>query len=328
MGNEANGNDLVGVFDSVMGLNQPSPAPVTPSTEAPKIETPAAQAAATQPADDEIEFEGKKYKVDKAPKDILLEMLNVKKGMRKFQAERDAANKKFKDREPDLVRMDQISSALKAKGFEGLYDAITGKEGAFQEYEKKLTDRALKKYNATEDELRLIQSEERADKERELRDMAERTTRETLDKIQNEKDSAAKEILSGRLTEAFEAVDFEGKIGDAEQEQEFNEYVWEKARTKLKQYAEAKGIQHYEIPTKVIKSTFVDIASRLDKTITDRVNTAIPKQAQKASDAATLAAQAQAIGNTSSGGKSANTLDGKYEAAKGNWSNFVDSLWK
>ena len=324
-----NGSNLNALFQSTMESltssappSEPAPASQVPTTPAADTQTKNSAQAQAQAVAEEIEFKGKKYRVDKAPKDILLEMLNAKDGMRKAFAERDKLQKSIKDRETDLQRFDQITSALKSKGWEGLYDSVVGKEGAYKEHLKSVEERALRRYNATEEQLKLLDSEERASKEKELRELAERTTKETMEHIQREKDSAAKEVLSNRLTEAFSAVDFEGKLGDPEQEEEFNDYVWEKARKKLKAYAEEKGIGHHEISPKIMKQTFIDIASKLDKNIKSRVDAQVPKTVAAATDAATIAAQAKSV---STPGKKANNLSELYDESKGP-TDFVNRL--
>jgi hypothetical protein len=311
--NEASSSGQPGTVTPESSVTVPEAAPVATSDKpAPSVE--------------EFEIEGKKYKVEKTAKEYAIERENAIKGMRKAFAERDALTKKFKEKEPDLTRYSQILDSYKSKGIEGLVDAISGKEGSYQEEMKRRDELTLRKYNATESELHAIKKEEEIESERRLRTYAENALKETVAKIESEKAEANKEVLTTRLSEAFETVDFEGKLGDAEQETEFNQYVWEKARVKLKEYADSKNIAHHEIPSRVIKSTFVDIASRLDKTVKSRAAAEVKTQVQDASDIATRAAQAKSVTNPS---KEAKTLEDLVEkhSAKWNPNSFLKDLF-
>jgi len=303
---------------------------VQPEVSTQPVETPT-QEAVQEPvaAEDVIEFEGKQIKIEKSAKDYLLEALHAKKGMRKAFSERDSKDKRWKEREPDLARYDQITDTFKKKGIEGLYDALAGREGAYTEHLKKRDELIIRKYNATEDELKLIQQEEALERERNLRELAERTQKEVLENIQKKETEAHKAILSTRLSEAFEQVSFEGKLGDTpeaqKREAKFNRYVWEQARMQLKEYAEEKKIPHHEIPAKVIKSTFSEIASDFSDLIKKEAAVVVSKQAQTGSDAATLAAQAR----STNGGKksSGNPLEDLADEYKGNAHGFINAIF-
>lgn len=320
-------------FDSIMdsALSELSVGAPSAPTQVP-AETKVDPAPVTEPksepsaaAEDVVEFEGKQYKVEKSPRDYLLERLNREKGMRKAFSERDKVVKQLKDSEGDLTRYKQITDTFQKKGIEGLYDALAGKDGAYAEHLKKVEERAVKKYNATEDELRLIQQEELIERERALREMAEKTSKEVLENIQKKEMEAHREVLSNRLTEAFEGVSFEGKLGDEKREAKFNRYIWDQARVQLKEYAEAKGIAHHEIPSKVIKATFKELASDFEGSIKQEAAAVVGKQVQAASDAATLAAQAR---STSQPVKDkASPLDALLDQHKGNAHSFINALF-
>lgn len=301
--------------------------PVAPE----QVQTEPAPKAEEKPVEnaDVIEFEGKQYRIEKSAKDYLQEALHAKKGMRKAFSERDNEKKRWKERETDLSRYDQITDTFKKKGIEGLYDALAGKDGAYNDHLKKREELAIRKYNATEDELKLIQQEEMIERERALRELAEKTQKEVLENIQRKETEAQKAILSTRLNEAFEQVSFEGKLGAAPEEkrreEKFNRYIWEQARMQLKEYADAKGIAHHEIPVKVIRSTFTDIASDFTGIIKKEVDSKVKDQVQVASDAATLAAQSR---STNEGKKSSGKLEDLADEHKGNAHNFINAIFK
>ena len=318
-------------FDSIMEsalgelngssqTSQPEPT-VEQKTQPAKVVEPEQSAV----ADDVIEFEGKQFKIEKSAKDYLLEAMNAKKGMRKAFSERDAKEKLIKEREADLARYNQITDTFKKKGIEGLYDALAGKEGAYGEHLKKREDLAIRKYNASADEIKMLEQEELIERERALREMAERTTKETLENIERKEMEAHKTILGARLNEAFEAVSFDGKLGDEKREAKFNRYVWEQARMQLKDYADEKKIAHHEIPAKVIKATFADIANDFEGNIKKEAASSVSKQVQVASDAATLAAQAR---STSVPIKDkADPMEKMLDDHKGNPHSFINALF-
>ena len=316
------GSSMSALWESALneaaGVSTPPPTKVEPKVES-KPEPKATESSKSEPpaeADDEFEYEGKKYKVEKTAKEYAKDLQNAMKGMRKAFSERDSQAKKFKENEANLIRYNQIMDAWKVKGVDGLYDSIAGKEGAYKEELAKRDQLTLRKYNATESELKAIEREEALDREIKARQQAESILKQTHDQLEAEKTEANKAVLTTRLGEAFDLIDFEGKLGDPEQEAEFNQYVWEKARVKLKEYADSKGLQHHEIPSRVIKSTFTDIAARLDKTIKGRAATEVKQQAQDASDVATKMAQSKSISNPS---KEANTLDQLVEKHSSKW---------
>lgn len=300
------------------GGNQP-PTVETPTKEQSReVETKSPAEVA-----EEIEYEGKRIRIEKTAKDYLKESLDAKKGMRKAFAERDKERQRIKDREQDLTRYEQLTSVFKTKGIEGLHDALAGKEGAYQEMLKKREEIALRKFNATEDELRIIQQEELIERERHLREMAERTAKETLESIQKKEEEAQKTVLSTKLNEAFETVSFEGKLGDEKREEKFNKYIWEQARMNLKEYADSKKIPHHDIPMKEIRKAFSEAAADFGDVIKKQIASDLVKQTQASSDAATLAAQAR---STESPAKEANTLEALADKHK-NPHHFINALF-
>ena len=275
--------------------------------------------------DSVVLFEGKPVKIEKSAKDYLLEALSAKKGMRKAFSERDKEKQRIQAREVDLNRYDQIKDVFKKKGIEGMYDALAGKEGAYADHIKKIENLAVRKYTASEDELKLIQQEELIEKERALRELAERTAKETLENIEKEKVEANKAILSTRLNEAFESVNFEGKLGNEKREAKFNRYVWDQARAQLKEYADEKKIGHHEIPVKVIRATFAEIAEDFKDLIKKEVGSKIQSQVQEKTDVATKAAQARSVGEQK---KNKNAIDELAEKHKYNPHSFLNEVFE
>ena len=280
-------------------------------------------AEATQ-GHDEIEFEGKKYKIDKAAKDYYINELNAKKGMRKAFSERDTLKKQLEEVGKKGSKWDQVESVFKQKGVEGLYDILAGKEGSYKEYIKSHEDKVIRKYNATAEEMAIIEREEAMEKVRERADAAERLLRENTEKIQLEKDSANEEILVGKISSAFDKVSFEGKLGDAKKEEKFNKYVWEQARMQINEYVKDKNIEAHQVPGKVLSAIFEEVAADFSDAFKSQVETAAKAAISQKSEAATLSAQAKSVAGIRTNPKNLDELADKHN---GNITSFIKELF-
>jgi hypothetical protein len=254
-----------------------------------------AQSQAAQEAAEEIEYEGKKYKVEKAAKDYLKAELDAKKGMRKAFSERDQLKKQMEEVSKKGSKWDQIESVFKTKGIQGLFDALAGEEGAYTKHEQKLIETAIRKYNATEDELKIIEREEENERIRTRAEQAEKLLKEQQERIQSEKESANREVLEGKILSAHEKVSFQGKLGDEAKEKKFDSYVWERVRMRLNEYVQEKKIDAHMVPGKVINALFEEESADFADAFKTQIEAATKAALSKQSDAATLAAQAKSV---------------------------------
>lgn len=242
----------------------------------------------------EIEFEGKKYKVEKSAKDYLQAELNAKKGMRKAFSERDQLKKQLEEKAQAAERWAQIESVFKQKGVQGLFDALAGEEGAYSKHEQSIIEKAIRKYNATEDELKIIEREEAVEQARQRAEAAEKLLKEHTDKINAQKEAANTEILEGKIISAHEKVSFKGKLGDEKKEEKFDSYVWERVRLRLNDYVKEKKIEAHMVPAKIVDTLFQEESADFADAFKSQIENATKAALSKQSEAATLAAQAKA----------------------------------
>jgi hypothetical protein len=276
----ATGPDNVALVDGVEGT------PVQEST--PKA------SQTQQEAADEIEFEGKKYKVEKAAKDYLKSELDAKKGMRKAFSERDQIKKQLEEISKKGDKWDQIESVFKQNGVQGLFDALAGEEGAYAKHLKETEEKAIRKYNATADELKIIEREEAIEATRKRAEAAEKQLKEHEEKLRSQKEAANTEILEGKIISAHEKVSFKGKLGDEKKEEKFDSYVWERVRLRLNEYVTDKKIEAHLVPTKVVSALFEEEAADFADAFKSQIEASTKVALSKQSDAATLSAQAKA----------------------------------
>jgi len=256
--------------------------------------SPVQQASQEKATAEEIEFEGKKIALDKSARDYALAELNAKKGMRKAFSERDSIKKQLEEAAQRAGKWDQIESVFKGKGIEGLFDALSGKDGAYKDHVKGMEEKAIRRYNATEDELKIIEREEAIEATRQRAEIAEKLLKEQHDKIQGEKEAANKEVLEGKILSAHEKVSFKGKLGDEKKEDKFDSYVWERVRMRLNEYVQEKKIDAHLVPGKVVSALFDEEAADFSDAFRSQIEASTKAALSKQSDAATLAAQAKA----------------------------------
>jgi hypothetical protein len=260
------------------------------SPKAPQGEASSSEAA-------EIEFEGKKIALDKTARDYALAELNAKKGMRKAFSERDAIKKQLEEISKKGNKWDQIESVFKQNGIQGLFDALAGEEGAYEKHAKEQEERAIRRYNATADELKIIEREEAIEATRKRAEAAERQLKEHTEKIKATQEAANTKILEDKIIAEQEKVSFAGKLGDPKKEEKFDSYVWERTRMRLNEYVQEKGIEAHAVPAKIISAMFQEEAADFADAFKSQIESATKAVVSKNSEAATLSAQAK----TSSG---------------------------
>jgi hypothetical protein len=276
------------------------------------------EAAQTQQAAvDEIEFEGKKFALDKSAKDYALAELNAKKGMRKAFSERDQIKKQLEEISKKGDKWDQIESVFKQNGVQGLFDALAGEEGAYSKHAKELEEKAIRRYNATADELKIIEREEAIEATRKRAEAAEKQLKEHEEKLRSQKEAANTEILEGKIISAHEKVSFKGKLGDEKKEEKFDSYVWERVRLRLNEYVTDKKIESHLVPTKVVSALFEEEAADFADAFKSQIESSTKAVLSKQSDAATLSAQAKASSGINTTPRSLDQLADEHKGSIG-----------
>ena len=158
--------------------------------------------------------------------------------MRKFQAERDKANAKVKEIEPEYNNLKQsfdlINRAYEEQGLAGLINLVTGDKEAYSKLEQNIINKANLRASATPEQI------EKMDLMEKLEAKAKESER-LMKQIQAREEAATKaaEVAEQKKTEAlihpvFNTVRFAGKLGDAEVEEQLDNAVWQQSIKKLK----------------------------------------------------------------------------------------------
>lgn len=216
-----------------------------------------------------------KIEVDFSNREAVKKAFTQAAGMRKFQAERDKSiqaardlEKKVTEREADWSKLEQLFE----QGPEALFDALSGKQGSFNDHLKKQMERNEFLRNASPEEIKQLETQERADKQ----------SRE-LDKIRSENEKFRKEMLGKKeevevasmqslINPIFDKYRFAEKLGNPVNEQLFDEMLWNSTIKRLEPYEE-KGL---DLSRELIEREF--------KAVSQSLRSTIGKQADKKAD--------------------------------------------
>jgi hypothetical protein len=293
-------SDLSSIFNQVISQAAPAAPAEAPPVEAPEVEVKVPKepeikeslGVEVEESDDAViveeDTETPNFKADleKAKKDAE----NFQKGMRQFQKERDDLKKQFKVQQDAIKKFEAVEKAFKLKGIEGLVGTLSGKEDAWAEIQKRIEERAVRRYTADPSELELLDREDELLRERSAREAAEKEYQEHMAQISQREERAREAELTSKLNPTFDKYRFDGEMGDAEQEAELNEYVWKTSIKRLAAFRDSEGIEDHEIPLSVIEDTFKQVASRFnsvtDKKADEKVKAKLDQKKEEASKAA------------------------------------------
>ena len=272
-----------------------APAPVQQSTqkaEAPKEETQA-------PVEDRFievkddEGRARKVKVDtsKSLEDYAKKVYDYEKGMRKFQRERDELSKKA---DVDATqKWKEISATFKDKGVEGLIDLLGGKQGAYQEMVKSIEEKAIKRYGASEEEIRSLDREEQLARALEAQQRAEQKAESFITEAKEREFNANKAKVESRLESAFDKVKLSSEmLGDEARAASFNKIIWKETMDALEEYKESNSVNEWEISPATIQEIFAEKAELFRATIPALAAKQVEQKIAAKKDEATKHAQA------------------------------------
>ena len=306
LGMEANPDDVVDASEST-----PDGSPVSdPKAAKPHTDPKAKQATPDKEVITISDDKGRrKVTIDYSDRASIKKAFEMMHGARKWQAERDRLASAEKDLSEKYKKvstvMDALEEAYRNGGELGVIDVISGKPGASAEFIRRQVDRAKFLERASPEEKEQLAQKERLEHlEREhqrLRSEGE----EREKRISLEREAAELQNMESRVHPSFEKYRFEGKLGSAEDEDMFDEMLWNTALKRLKPYEE-KGV---EITKELVDQEFRTVASALRK----RVGAAAEKKAAQVVDQkkreATENVQASTMNAYSKGGAAAEAQD-------------------
>ncbi len=208
----------------------------------------------------------RKVEVDYSNREAVKKAFTEAAGMRKFQAERDKTiqarkelEKKLSERESDWQKLEEAYK----KGPEEVFDRLSGTSGAFQQYVQKQLERQKFLENASPEEIKALEANEKADKT--ARELAQ--IREENEKFRKEmltqKEEVETKALESKVHPIFDKYRFADKLDSPEDEQVFDEMLWNSALKRLEPY-EQEGL---DITPELVDREFRAVSGILRKRI-------------------------------------------------------------
>jgi len=236
--------------------------------------------------------DGKKQEieVDWNDKEKLKKYIHAAAGMRQFQHERDRVKQEMKalqEKHKDVESSwNTVQKTYSEKGLKGLVNLLTGREDGYDLYLKQEFEKIQRKQEASPEELRQMDLEERLEQEQKERQKLQREVEESLNKTKQEKEEAKAYELQSKINPAFDRVRFSGKLGDVEAENELDGALWDKALKRLQAYPD-----DVELTPNIIEKEFRTVAATFRKVINGQADKKTEQVIQqKKQNAATSAA--------------------------------------
>lgn len=222
-------------------------------------------------------------------------------GFRKMQAERDQEKTSRKGLEAKLQEREKDWSALEnafQQGPEKLFDLLTGRQGAFDEAVAKRQQKAEFLKNASPEEIRVMEANERAEAQSKELDRIRKENEKFKKEVTQERETAELKSLESKVNPVFSKYSFTDKLGNEDREQMFNEMLWNTALKRLEPYEE-KGI---DITNELVDSKFREVATALRTQITKQADKRVGKVVDQKKQEATENVQSKVMSGYKTGG--------------------------
>jgi hypothetical protein len=200
-------------------------------------------------------------------------------GMRKFQVERDRALQTFKQTQAQLEERNKDWNTLEQafqQGPQALFDLLAGQKGAFDQHVQKTLQKKAFLENATPEEIEAYKEREQAQLDRKELDRIRKENEEFKQSVLKEREEAETKALESRVHPVFSKYRFADRLGDANDEQMFDEMLWNSAMKRLEPYEE----QGLDISPELVEREFRAVAQSIRK----RINVQAEKKATKVID--------------------------------------------
>lgn len=256
--------------------------------------------------------------IDFSNREELKRQISMAYGARKWQNERDLAQKKLKEMEPDYKdateTRDAIVGAFKQKGFKGLVNLLLQDETGYD----KLLDMEVQKrqaYTTATPELKAKMDAE-ARYEELLRQMQFKEEQNKLEQeklterqqqIAAEKQAVAEQSFTTMASTALQMNTFKGKLGDAELESRLDDSVWSSVRKALSQLPDDMDITQ-ELLNSMVSKEVALFNKGLGRKVEADVKQSVEKTKQASANKLATAAQ-QGMGKNGNADKFADSLN-------------------
>jgi hypothetical protein len=185
----------------------------------------------------------RKIKVDFNDRQSAVKNARLAAGARKWQAERDRAQAQLKKLEGSQEKVDgfnALNEAYEVGGPLAVLRAMIGEQEADQWLAGQYQRHEFRQ-NASEDELKYLDAQERSEQQSRELDRLKKTQEEWQQKVESEREAAEVAEVQSLFNPLFEKYRFAGKVEDANLAQELDEMVFERARANLRKL-EANGV--------------------------------------------------------------------------------------
>lgn len=208
----------------------------------------------------------RQLEIDYSNKEQIKQVYAQAAGMRKFQAERDQAIQGRKAVETEHAQLKQDWTKLEEAfqgGPEALFDLLQGRKGAFDEHVQKKQQRSDFLKSATPQEIRALEDRERSDQQARELDTIRKENAKFKESIEQEREAMELRSAESKVFPVFDKYRFAGKLGSADDEQMFDEMLFDTAKNRLVKYEEAGVALTHEL----IEKEFRSVAQKMRGTI-------------------------------------------------------------
>lgn len=234
----------------------------------------------------------RKVEIDYSNREAIKQAHLQAAGMRKYQAERDQALQGLKSREGRLKELESNFSALDSayqNGVEGLFDLLEGRRGAFKEHIAKAVDRSKFLESASPRELEEFNAREETEKLRRDHQKLMKDNEDFKKKISEERETTELKETQSRVYPSFNKHRFADKLGNPEDENMFDEMLWNTTLKRLEPY-EKQGL---DLSPELIDREFNSVASSIRARIRGLADKQVSKVVEQKKQEATENVQAK-----------------------------------
>lgn len=255
----------------------------------------------------------RKIEVDFSDKDQLKKYVQMAYGARKWQAERDNAIQSKKVLETEISNLKsqwQTLEDLFAQGPEHLFDRLQGQQGAYKQLIQKELDKAKFLERASPAELREYEAQEKARLHAQEIEEERKANAEFRKQVQMERELAERNNLESKIHPTFDKYRFADKLGNSDDEQMFDEMLWNSALKRLEPYEE-QGVQ---LTPELIEREFRSVAMALRNRIGVQAEKKAAKVVTQKKQEATENVQNKVKSGYKSGGSTADEARGLIQS--------------
>lgn len=244
----------------------------------------------------------RKVEIDYSDRKSIKKAHEMMHGARKWQAERDQARQEVMKERTEKSELkanwDAMENAFQKAGIEGVIDLLEGKQGAYKSWEKRAIEKAQFLERASPEEIQALEAREHAQRSSKELERIRKENEDFRKQMTETKETAELRSLESRVNPVFDKYRFADKLGDAHDEQMFDEMLWNSALKRLEPYEE----QGLEITPDLVDREFRNVAAALRKRIGVQAEKKAARVVDQKKQEATENVQAKVMSGYKTGG--------------------------